>query len=440
MNIQALSSQPQYIDSGLSNSVNVITSLRSPQPDATDTAAAKMTDSIIENEITINTENDHILKLIKHYERENDNEFATETTIPIKVKKLAEDYFDLDWSLYIKHENYDEFKVYWHCLNTNEHFEHRCGPSVFTYRIKKLRSGFTYCVKVVALHNSTTIVNTSKYFLLQTSASPDPPELKLRACNYKYITIEWAKPATYGDAKIVAYKFFVDGKVEAVLSSDQTAFTLSKGEPCREYSFQVQAMCNDEKFSSPISLPVYAVWPGVLAPNLKILDNEKGLLRLGWDDPVITGNSKIAYYRVLAECDLTNEVLIQGQLENNIRECEFTNMSVGKHKIHLEVYAYGVAEPFKSAPVFVDFAYKPEAPTLVSHIPGLEHRAKLDRIASSLINKRDRILKIVTQCPLSKQSKEMSRSIFPKAMSILRQLDDALNDCIKLIASYTGKF
>lgn len=61
-----------------------------------------------------------------------------------------------------------------------------------------------------------------------------------RACNFKYITMEWNRPMSYGEAPIVAYKIFIDGKVEAVLSSDQTVFTLSKGEPCHEYVFQIQ--------------------------------------------------------------------------------------------------------------------------------------------------------------------------------------------------------
>lgn len=45
---------------------------------------------------------------------------------------------------------------------------------------------------------------------------------------------------SYGEAPIVAYKVYVDGRVEAVVSADQTIFTLSKGEPCHEYSFQIQ--------------------------------------------------------------------------------------------------------------------------------------------------------------------------------------------------------
>jgi hypothetical protein len=61
-----------------------------------------------------------------------------------------------------------------------------------------------------------------------------------RACNFKYITIEWNKPQVYGDGQIVSYKLYIDGKIDSVLSSDQTSFTLNKGENGHEYNFQIQ--------------------------------------------------------------------------------------------------------------------------------------------------------------------------------------------------------
>jgi hypothetical protein len=145
--VQALSSRAEYADSNLSNSLNVITSFKSVNALALDqlTGSRGVTHSNEnykndEQQLNVNTRDAQILLLIKHYEQENENEYdESETTIPIKVSKLAEDYFDLDWSSYIKHHNYDEFKIYWHCLNTNEYCEHRCAANVFNYRIKKLK-------------------------------------------------------------------------------------------------------------------------------------------------------------------------------------------------------------------------------------------------------------------------------------------------------------
>lgn len=436
--MQALSTKSA--NSELSTSLHVITSAQ---------AINLSPDNNINNDLTninadaegysVNVRDTHVLMLKKHYERENENDFDGETTLPIKLNKLTEEYFDLDWSAYVKHSNYDEFKVYWHCLDTNEHFEQRLGPSSFKYRVKNLNSGNTYCVRVAAIQNNTVVVNKSKHYIIQTSAPPDAPNLKLRARNFNYISLEWNKPNSYGDAKIVAYKIYIDGKSEAVLSSDQTTYTMDKGEACHEYSFQVQAICNNSKYSSLISAPVLAIWPGIMAPAFRELDNDNGRVRVGWDEPIIAGNTKVSYYRVLAECEHTGEQTVHGPFENHIRDCSINNMNVGKHKLTLEIYACGIDEPFVAKPVYLDFSYNPEAPTLVASIPGLERRMKIDRVTSSLCNKRDRLLKIVTNCEKSRH-RANNKSLIPKAMCSLRQLDDALNDCLKLIANFTGKY
>ena len=64
--------------------------------------------------------------------------------------------------------------------------------------------------------------------------------MRLRACNFKYIAIQWEKPASYGDALITGYKVFVNGVVEAVLGADQFTYSFTHGKWCREYVFQVQ--------------------------------------------------------------------------------------------------------------------------------------------------------------------------------------------------------
>lgn len=66
-----------------------------------------------------------------------------------------------------------------------------------------------------------------------------------RAVNFKYIAIEWMKPRTFGDAAVAAYKVYVNGIVEATLSTDQLSFSFTKGVACREYVFQVQVISSD---------------------------------------------------------------------------------------------------------------------------------------------------------------------------------------------------
>ena len=64
--------------------------------------------------------------------------------------------------------------------------------------------------------------------------------LSYRACNFKYIAIQWEKPAHFGDAIITGYKIYINGVVEALLGPDQFTFTFTHGQWCREYVFQVQ--------------------------------------------------------------------------------------------------------------------------------------------------------------------------------------------------------
>lgn len=141
---------------------------------------------------------------------------------------------------------------------------------------------------------------------------------------------------------------------------------------------------------SPISQPVCVIWPGIQAPHLRIIENNYEVLRVGWDEPKIVGNSKISYYRVICNCEQTGQYLVQGPFDVTMRECEFRGLDAGKHRVQLEINAYGSTEPFFSNYIYVDFGYKPEAPYLVFNIPALDERRKIDKIACSLLNKRDR--------------------------------------------------
>ena len=242
INIQSLCGKSSHQDSIGSNALTVTTSIVSHinliSSNTNETLVVRGSSGVGAD----NTEYSNlsqVLSLKNHYEQENDRDLYGDNTIPLRVKKLSEHFIDFDWSRYVKQEGVNEFRVDWHCLETNEHFEYRCLKNVLSYRILKLKAGYHYCLKVSAIKLNNTVVTRSKNYIFQTCAPPDTPTLKLRACNFKYITVEWNKPNTYGEAQIVNYRLFIDGKLEAVLSSEQTVFTLSKGEPCHEYSFQV---------------------------------------------------------------------------------------------------------------------------------------------------------------------------------------------------------
>lgn len=111
----------------------------------------------------------------------------------------------------------------------------------------------------------------------------------------------------------------------------------------------------------------------------------------------------------------------------------------GRYKIYLEVNAHGSAEPFCSSPVYMDFGHRPDAPVLTAHVLGLDERKKLERIACSLCNKRDMLLRVITSVGEGEPGRRAGSGV-PRAMATLRHLDESLNDCLKLLATYTGYF
>lgn len=202
INVQALSSQPdRYPDSILSNTVHINTGLTNMIANSTTVTSTTTTMSgsgsglelmamrlgtQLDPELVSRFNLSQVLALTKFYEQENEREFgATDALIPLRFLKITEDYVDLDWSKWslaaaASNSVTNEFKIHWHCLNTNEHFEHRCSPNMSTYRIKRLRAGFTYCIRIYAIKGTNTVVNRSRNFIVQMSAPPDCPILKLR--------------------------------------------------------------------------------------------------------------------------------------------------------------------------------------------------------------------------------------------------------------------
>lgn len=164
---------------------------------------------------------------------------------------------------------------------------------------------------------------------------------------------------------------------------------------------------------------------------MQSIENENNILRITWDEPVISGGAKISYFRCIAENELSGRIQIQGPFDESIRECEFSNLDLGRHKVHLEITVHGSVEPLCSNPIYVDIGKKPEAPNLQIQVLGLAERKKLDKITCNLINKRDRLLRIVT-------FPKGEKTNLPKSIANLRHLEDALNDCLKLLANYTG--
>lgn len=173
INVQALSSSDDYEDSEMSNSLHVSTS---------NSKTTELVESVSMRPKEIFVGSNHESELRKHYEGENDADFfEPKSCLPVKITKMGQDFIDIDWSNYIKDTNLiNEYKIQWHCLNSNQHNEHRCPANVTSYRIKRLGSGMLYCIKVFAIKDTNTMVKRSKNIILHMNAAPDKPSIKLR--------------------------------------------------------------------------------------------------------------------------------------------------------------------------------------------------------------------------------------------------------------------
>lgn len=139
-----------------------------------------------------------------------------------------------------------------------------------------------------------------------------------RACNLKYISIQWEKPQCYGSAYITGYRVYVDGICEAVNSPDQLIFNYTTGKFCTEYSFQVQALTDNDLSSKP-SDPLLVMWPGVIPPTLRQLPSEtNSSLKIGWDVPHCTDGIKLKHYKVLHAGIRYQVILIYQQTWENL--------------------------------------------------------------------------------------------------------------------------
>ena len=114
------------------------------------------------------------------YNQENLRDDGFESTIPLKVYKMSEDYIEFDWSNYVADNKINSFKIQWHCWNTDKREEENLNTNNSKFIIKKCSPGYIYSVRIVALQQSNNILNKSKYIIIQTNSPPDTPILKLR--------------------------------------------------------------------------------------------------------------------------------------------------------------------------------------------------------------------------------------------------------------------
>lgn len=172
--VQALTSHPDFSDSEISNQIEVITQMNGTNAANDDLECGEQNRGFTNP----NAKKSDLDALKEFYIKQNATD--DEASMPLKIAEITEDYIDLDWSNTVINKNVEQFKIQWHCLNTNTHDEDRLPNSVFNYRIKECQPGYFYCIRVTVIEALGTISNKSKFYIVQTCAPPDMPVLKLR--------------------------------------------------------------------------------------------------------------------------------------------------------------------------------------------------------------------------------------------------------------------
>ncbi|GFR62047.1 fibronectin, partial [Elysia marginata] len=366
--------------------------------------------------------------------------------IPVTVSKVTENGIHLDWSRFSETEEVSFYRVQWSSVAQPEQREVKLSNKDSNCVINKCLAGTTHFVRIVACNVNNQILDKSRQLTVQTSAPPDAPKLSVRACNFRYIAIQWDKPTTYGDALVTGYKVYVNGIIEAVLAADQLSYTYTQGKWCHEYAFQVQALTAGDHLNSKPSEALVVTWPGSKAPAIKRLPSvSSSTLKVSWDQPYLTEGLKIKHY-MLCCIEEGTEKLVQsiGPIHPESREGEFKNLKKGSYSVYLEIHLYGTDSVIRSESMRMQPALCPDPPQVTVTLVGLEERRQIEKFTCDLVNKRDRLIRQVghklkrigaLSHPLRAEKNE---DVVFGAHSLTR-IEELLEECFNALENYTGQ-
>ncbi|XP_076447663.1 uncharacterized protein LOC143284653 isoform X3 [Babylonia areolata] len=366
--------------------------------------------------------------------------------LPVKVTGVTESGIHLDWSAFVENQDVAFYKIQWSSVAQPAQREVRLSAKDISCVINKCLPGTTHFVRLLAYNEDGTILEKSKQLTVQTSAPPDAPVLSVRACNFRYIAVQWDKPTTYGDALITGYKVYVNGIVEAVLSADSLSFTFTQGKWCQEFSFQVQALTAGDQLNSKPSEPLILTWPGTKAPQIRRIPSvSSSSLRVSWTAPYLTDGVRVKHFKLCCvEEDTEKLVQSVGPIHPDTCEAEFKHLKKGSYMVYLETHLYGTGEIVRSDPIRMQPSVCPDPPQISVTVVGLEERRQLEKLTCDLANKRDRLIRAVGH-----KLKRIGALAHPlraekdddvlMGAHTLTGVEELLETCFQTLENYTGQ-
>ncbi|CAH1782616.1 unnamed protein product [Owenia fusiformis] len=360
--------------------------------------------------------------------------------ISLKVVKVTDSTIHLDWSAWLEVDGLLCFKIQWSSVAVPAQREVKIASKERSCILQNCYPGTNHFVRILALGDRDEVLDKSRQLTVQTSASPDTPVLTLRACNFKYIAVQWEAPKTYGDALVAGYKVYVNGVVETILGPDQYTYAFTHGQWCHEYAFQIQALSTIEKLHSKPSEPFLVEWPGVRAPVLsRALTVSSNSIKIVWDTPYASEGVKLKMYKLLCIYEESNEISqTVSPIHPETKEAEVHNMKPGSYLVHLEVHVHGSNHVVRSESVRVQPTVTPDPPHITVTVVGLEERRQIQKVTANLLNKRDKLLSMIPGRPPSPMRMSHESQIYLKVSETLQQVEEMLDDCFSSLSHYTG--
>ncbi|ELT90741.1 hypothetical protein CAPTEDRAFT_219540 [Capitella teleta] len=409
VNLRALSANERYPDSDLSNSLQV------------STGNHPLHMNFIGNEEDLTAYGDD------------------ESELVLKIVRITEAAIHLDWSQYTEIPGMTYYRVVWSSVAQPAEREVKLPAGEKSCVIHKCFPGTNHFVRVYSMQAEDRVLDRSRLTTIQTSAPPDPPNVTQRACNFKYVAIEWQKPATYGDAGVTGYKVIVNGVVDATLGPDQCTYSFAGGNWCKEYAFQVQALTATDRLCSRPSDPLVVSWPGVQPPLLfKAPPVSSNSMKVKWETPPATEGVKIKQYKLIVmEEETERPIQIIAPIHPDSTEAEIHNLKAGSYLAYLEVHVHGSSEVVKSDVLRLQPTISPDAPVITVTVVGLDERRAIEKVTANLINKRDWLLSFLSGRENSSPTHHDEHQ-YTTMKEKLQAVDAMLDDCLEALSQYTG--
>ncbi|XP_071807408.1 uncharacterized protein [Asterias amurensis] len=384
--------------------------------------------------------------------------------ISVGVLELSEMLVVLEWRLPLigleSQQLVDRIKVLWSSVARPKELEAVLKPTATQYSIKGCIAGTNHFVSVVALDEGDRVIHRSRQLTVQTSAPLATPNLTIRSCTYSGCILEWEKPMQFGNAHLIGYQLRLNGKDHDKLPAGTSTYLFTAGKMCKEYTFTLKALCYIPHLHSKDSDPAIVTWPGVIPPALhRAATTKLNAIKVSWPEPKVTGGAKVQQYKVMCveesgtgqkACppDRRQPLKTLGPLSPDQRFAEFPNLSPhAAHTILLDTYVSGIGKAIRSRPMNKQYvARKPAPPSVRVAVRGLEERRALEMEACQLINMRHRVLQELFGYQQESSSSQPPGYIehsdhaaeISDALSALAEMEEQLFQVLETLLPYTG--